>query len=72
VTTNVDAARRFERAILASTAGQTPNAIASSGNATAAPDSESPQGTEPAATPSGAGATTFPMEDSQPGAEPPK
>jgi lipid-binding SYLF domain-containing protein len=70
VSTNVDAAKRFERAILASTAGQAPNAIASSSNATSTPDVASPQATEPAAAPSGA--TTFPMEDAQPGAEPPK
>jgi lipid-binding SYLF domain-containing protein len=73
VTTDVDAAKRFERAILASTAsgGHAPNAIASSSNAMAAPDAASTQDTEPApAAPSGA--STFPMEDSQPGAEPPK
>ena len=71
VSTDVDAAQRFERAILASTAG---NAIspASASNAKTAPDSASAQGTEePAAAPP-AGATTFPMEDSQPGAEPPR
>ena len=71
VSTDVDAARRFERAILASTAaGQSPNSIASSSSATAAPDPASPQGKEPA--PPSSGATTFPMEDAQPGAEPPK
>ncbi len=72
VTTDVDAAKRFERAILASTASaHTPNAIASSSSAKSAPDPASPQATEPAA-PAASGATTFPMEDSQPGAEPPK
>jgi lipid-binding SYLF domain-containing protein len=72
VTTDVDAAKRFERAILASTASaHTPNAIASSSSAKSAPDPASPQGTEPAA-PAAPGATTFPMEDAQPGAEPPK
>jgi lipid-binding SYLF domain-containing protein len=71
VTTDADAARRFERAILASTANG-PNAIASSSNATAVPDPASAQGTnEPAPAPA-SGATTFPMEDSQPGAEPPR
>ena len=72
VSTDVDAAKRFERAILASTAnGHMPNAGASSSNAKAVPDAGSNvQGTEPAAAPP-AGATTFPMEDSQPGAEPP-
>ncbi len=71
VSTDVDAAKRFERAILASTAG---NAISSTSasNAKTAPDSAGAQGTEePAAAPP-AGATTFPMEDSQPGAEPPR
>jgi lipid-binding SYLF domain-containing protein len=72
VTTDVDAAKRFERAILASTANaHTPNAIASSSNATATPDPAAPQGTE-AAPAASSGATTFPMEDAQPGAEPPK
>jgi len=72
VSTDVDAAKRFERAILASTASShTPNANASSSNAKAVPDaSSSTQGTEPAA-PASSGATTFPMEDAQPGAEPP-
>jgi lipid-binding SYLF domain-containing protein len=73
VSTDVDAAKRFERAILASTAnGHTSNAGTSSGNAKAVPDAGSTtQGTEPAA-PASSGATTFPMEDSQPGAEPPR
>ena len=72
VTTNVDAAKRFERAILASTAsGRAPNAIASSSSATATPDAASPPASEPAPANS-SGATTFPMEDAQPGAEPPK
>lgn len=72
VTTDVDAAKRFERAILASTAnGHTPHTGTSSDNAKTVPDAgSSTQGTEPAAAPP-AGATTFPMEDSQPGAEPP-
>jgi lipid-binding SYLF domain-containing protein len=71
VSTDVDAAQRFERAILASTAGHSPNAIASSGNATTAPDAAGAQGTE-TETAAPSGATTFPMEDSQPGAEPPR
>jgi lipid-binding SYLF domain-containing protein len=71
VSTDVDAAKRFERAILASTAGQVPNAIANT-NAKTVPDPASAQGAdEPAAAPP-AGATTFPMEDAQPGAEPPR
>jgi len=72
VSTDVDAAKRFERAVLASTASShTPNSMASSSNATTAPDAASPQGTEPPAAPS-SGTTTFPMEDAQPGTEPPK
>ena len=72
VSTDVDAVKRFERAVLASTASShTPNSMASSSNATTAPDAASPQGTEPPAAPS-SGTTTFPMEDAQPGAEPPK
>src|SRR5688572_3190354 len=71
ISTDVDAAQRFERAILASTAG---NAISSTSasNAKTAPDSASAQGTEQPATAPPSGATTFPMEDSQPGAEPPR
>jgi lipid-binding SYLF domain-containing protein len=73
VSTDVDAAKRFERAILASTANShTSNGSTSSSNAKAVPDAGSTtQGTEPAA-PASSGATTFPMEDSQPGAEPPR
>jgi len=72
VSTDVDAVKRFERAVLASTASShTPNSMASSSNATTAPDAASPQGTEPPAAPS-SGTTTFPMEDAQPGTEPPK
>ncbi len=71
VSTDVDAAKRFERAILSSTAGHAISSTSAS-NAQTAPDSAGAQGTEePAAAPP-AGATTFPMEDSQPGAEPPR
>lgn len=72
VSTDVDAARRFERAILASTAGRAPNAIANTGSAQTAPDPASAQGTDDAAAAPSPGATTFPMEDAQPGAEPPR
>jgi lipid-binding SYLF domain-containing protein len=72
VSTDVDAAQRFERAILASTAGRVPNAIANTGSAQTAPDPASAEGTDDAATAPPPGATTFPMEDSQPGAEPPR
>ena len=71
VSTDVDAARRFERAILASTAGHNAPPPASAGNAKTQPDAA---GTQPAADnpPPPSGATTFPMEDSHPGAEPPR
>jgi lipid-binding SYLF domain-containing protein len=72
VSTDVDAASRFERAILASTAGRAPNAIANTGNAQSAPDPAVTHGTDEAAPAPSAGATTFPMEDAQPGAEPPR
>jgi lipid-binding SYLF domain-containing protein len=71
VTTDVDAANRFERAILASTAGRAP-ATPSASNATPTPESGStppPASSEP---PTPSGATAFPMEDAKPGAEPPK
>lgn len=67
VSTDVEAANRFQRAILASTGPATPAAPASSA-ATATP-------TEPAPNPSAEeapGAQTFPLEDTQPGAEPPR
>jgi hypothetical protein len=70
ITTDADAANRFERAILTSTAGRA--VPASAGNAKPSPDAGSsppPASTEPAPS---AGATAFPMEDAQPGTEPPK
>jgi lipid-binding SYLF domain-containing protein len=72
-TTDLDAAKRFERAILASTAGRTSTAPASANNATSTPDDPAVQSTEqPAAAAPASGATTFPMEDAQPGSEPPR
>jgi lipid-binding SYLF domain-containing protein len=68
VTTDAEAANRFQRAILASTGSATPAAPAAS-SATSTP-------TEPAPAPTDAGqqqgAETFPLEDAQPGAEPPR
>ncbi|HTU68133.1 MAG TPA: lipid-binding SYLF domain-containing protein [Steroidobacteraceae bacterium] len=65
VNTNVDAAKRFERAVAQSTAtSYAPSAATSSATA-------SPVSSEPAAAPQ-AGATAFPLEDSAPGSEPPK
>jgi lipid-binding SYLF domain-containing protein len=69
ITTDAEAAQRFERAILASTAGANPVA-ASHSAATTTPDTDNPVDTENTAPPSGA--QTFPMEDAQPGAEPPR
>jgi hypothetical protein len=67
ITTDADAARRFERAILASTSAARP-APAPRSAATTTPDTAVSPAVE--ATPSGA--TTFPMEDAAPGTEPPK
>ena len=72
VNTDADAANRFERAILASTAG---HAIATP--ASASPMTPSPSAPPPVAVQSHeesppASSTDFPMEDSQPGAEPPR
>lgn len=69
VSTNADAAKRFERAVAASTAGSAQLAGASTSTATASPDSAAPASSS--ATPA-SGATSFPLEDSSPGAEPPK
>jgi lipid-binding SYLF domain-containing protein len=71
VSTDADAARRFERAILASTAGHNPAAPAAASSAKPAPDAASARGMEDPAAAAPAGATTFPMEDKQPGSEPP-
>lgn len=67
VSTNVDAAKRFERAILASTAQIAP--VASQSSATSTPDASA---SGAASAPPPAGATAFPMEDAQPGSEPPR
>ena len=67
VTTDAEAARRFARAILASTSAAHP-APAPRSAATTTPDTAVSPATE--AAPSGA--TTFPMEDAAPGTEPPK
>lgn len=68
VSTNADAAKRFERAIAQSTASA-PVTGAATSTATASPDTE--PASAPAA-PSQSGATAFPMEDAKPGSEPPK
>jgi lipid-binding SYLF domain-containing protein len=69
VTTEADAANRFQRAILASTGGTAPPAQPASSAATSSPaDSVPAEG----AAPEPSGAQTFPLEDRQPGAEPPR
>ena len=70
VSVNLDAAKRFERAVASSTAGSAQLAGAAPSTATASPDSADPANA-PAAAPQ-SGATSFPLEDSSPGAEPPK
>jgi lipid-binding SYLF domain-containing protein len=72
VSTDVDAARRFERAILASTAGHNSTPPASAGNVKTQPDAASTQPAADNSPPPPSGATTFPMEDTHPGAEPPR
>jgi lipid-binding SYLF domain-containing protein len=69
ITTDVDAANRFQRAILASTSSVAPAAApATTGSvATSAPAEPAPAQTPPAA-----GMQTYPLEDKQPGAEPPR
>jgi lipid-binding SYLF domain-containing protein len=73
ITTDAEAAQRFERAIMASTVAAH-TAAAPQGAATTTPDPGNAPATAPAtenkAPPSGA--QTFPMEDAQPGAEPPR
>jgi lipid-binding SYLF domain-containing protein len=69
VTTDAESARRFERAILASTSAAQPVAAPHSA-ATSTPDTAAPASSAAEAPPSGA--TTFPMEDAAPGTEPPK
>jgi lipid-binding SYLF domain-containing protein len=68
VSTNADAAKRFERAIAQGTAGARMGGSSTS-SATASPVGE--PATTPA-TPPQSGATAYPLEDSAPGAEPPK
>jgi lipid-binding SYLF domain-containing protein len=66
VTTDAESARRFQRAILASTSSAQP-AIAPHSAATTTPDTAPAPAEAPPS-----GATTFPMEDAAPGTEPPR
>jgi lipid-binding SYLF domain-containing protein len=68
ITTDAEAARRFQRAILDSTGGGPAIATPRSA-ATTTPDTG--EASAPAETPN-SGATTFPMEDAAPGTEPPR
>ena len=70
VSTDVDAARRFERAILTSTAGRGP-APASASSAPTAPATAAVPDTREAVE-SAPSDSSFPREDTQPGAEPPR
>jgi hypothetical protein len=71
VTTDLEAANRFQRAILAST-GASPaiRTAPAASTATTMPADPAPSAGNPP--PSTQGAETFPLEDSQPGAEPPR
>jgi lipid-binding SYLF domain-containing protein len=69
ITTDADAAKRFERAIAASTSAAHTAAPAKSA-ATTAPDTATSPPVESSPPPSGS--QTFPMEDAQPGQEPPR
>lgn len=73
VSTNVDAANRFERAILAATAGHSA-APANSSNVAATPTAPATGSVPDLRDPAGAPTTDpgFPLEDSSPGAEPPR
>jgi lipid-binding SYLF domain-containing protein len=68
VTTEADAANRFQRAILAGT-GTTAPANTASSSATSTPTETAPATSEGAPQ---EGAVTFPLEDSKPGQEPPR
>ena len=69
ITTDADAAKRFERAIIDSTAAGRAAAPPKSA-ATTTPDTVTSPAVESSPPPSGS--QTFPMEDAQPGAEPPR
>jgi lipid-binding SYLF domain-containing protein len=70
ITTDADAAKRFQRAIVNSTAGANPAIVSPRSAATTTPDTAAAPASENESPPTGA--QTFPMEDAQPGAEPPR
>ena len=70
ITTDVDAARRFERAILESTAAAQPTAAPATGVSSTTPDANASSPAPADTTPTDG--VTFPKEDAAPGAEPPR
>jgi len=73
VTTDADAANRFQRAILASTAGRGTAAVAPSAKSSAsAPPPVAVKGVEETSPTASPAQGNFPAEDAQPGAEPPR
>jgi lipid-binding SYLF domain-containing protein len=77
ITTDVDAANRFERAILASTAGHatSPSATATASETPKPPPASNAGTAQPSGGPQAAASPTssgMPMEDAQPGSEPPR
>lgn len=72
ITTEVDAANRFQRAILASTGGAAPAGAASPASGSVATTAPAETEPAPAQAPSSSGMQTYPLEDRQPGAEPPR
>jgi lipid-binding SYLF domain-containing protein len=66
--TEADAAKRFQRAILAGTGNAIPAPAHAQSNATTAPAESAPAAESPQAS----GMQTYPLEDKQPGAEPPR
>jgi hypothetical protein len=71
VTTDADSARRFERAIVASTAAASAPVPAHS-SATSTPDAAAAPPPAASVAPAQSGSTTFPIEDAAPGSEPPR
>jgi len=70
ITTDAEAAKRFQRAILASTSSAAQPAAAPKSAAITTPDTVETRPADSTLAPSGA--QTFPMEDAAPGSEPPK
>jgi lipid-binding SYLF domain-containing protein len=71
ITTDADSARRFERAIVASTA-QASAPVPAHSSATSTPDAAAAPPPAASVAPAQSGSTTFPIEDAAPGSEPPR